>query len=111
MSPVIRMRWLAVVLAGLCVMVLAPGATGYAAASGGQARHDLAPAVPAGPAPPAATGSLTAVACFSAADCVAVGNAGSDVADKFSVHSVAEHWNGAGWTPLASAAGLTASCA
>ena len=35
MTAAVRMRWLAVVLAGLCGMVLVPGATGYAAASHG----------------------------------------------------------------------------
>ena len=47
MTAAVRMRWLAVVLAGLCGMVLVPGATGYAAASHGQARRDLAAVVPA----------------------------------------------------------------
>lgn len=103
MIAVIRMRWLAVVLAGLCVMVLAPGAAGHAAAGRGQAGRDLAVAVLAGSSPPAATGSLTGIGCFSAADCVAVGSTRvfNDTADG---HALAEQWNGRTWIPAGSPA-------
>jgi hypothetical protein len=101
MSAVVRMRWLAVLLAGLCVMALAPGAAGHAAASGGQARHVRAAAVPAGLAPPPGLRYLAGVGCFSAADCVAVGSDGGSTGGR----SLAEQWNGRAWRPAGSPAG------
>jgi hypothetical protein len=86
MTCAVRMWCRAVVMAGLCVMVLAPGATGSAAANHGLARPDRVAS---------SSDSLFAVAAVGRSDAWAVGvrgvpGGGTDL-------TLTEHWDGQSW--------------
>ena len=93
-----RRRWLGAALAGL--LTAAPGVAGSANAvtvSFASAGHNLAAATASRPGPPPAEGNLNGVACVTAAHCMGVGESFGEAG----THSLAEQWNGAGWTQLA----------